>query len=58
MIYNINISNKAIIDNEVNISLQQAYLLDGLHAIVSDWDSVAQYTKDAKLLQNFLDILS
>lgn len=41
MIYNINISNKAIIDNEVNISLQQAYLLGGLHAIVSDWEDMS-----------------
>jgi hypothetical protein len=42
MIYSVTINNKAIADNGLELTLQQAYLLTGLHSIVANWEGVSR----------------
>jgi len=42
VIYSVTINNKAIADNGLELTLQQAYLLTGLHSIVANWEGVSR----------------
>jgi hypothetical protein len=48
MIYSVTINNKAIVDNDLQLTLQQTYLLSGLHSIVANWQSMSRLNYEGR----------